>query len=133
VCYSRRRKLTESRRNEIKWQTRKKLVRIRFAVVPLTTANTVALHAKARATPLILIATADIRSAAESSNRSGSIIETDKGRIQRPFVIELSRPSFVRQVEKLRREPWACAGVFVFEEKKCFVPILIAKSLHPIR
>lgn len=99
----------------------------------LTTANTVALHAKARATPLILIATADIRSAAESSNRCGSIIETDKGRIQRPFVIELSRPSFVRQVEKLRRESWACASVFVLEEKKCFVPILIAKSLHPIR
>jgi hypothetical protein len=59
----------------IPWQTRKILVRTHRALVPPSLeANIVALHAKARATPLSLTATAAMRSVAEISDESEVVI-----------------------------------------------------------
>lgn len=65
-------KLTEFQ--EELWQTKKRHVRIRFAVVLLSLmANTAVLHARAPAIRLRLIATADIPSAPEISKQLKSI------------------------------------------------------------
>ena len=97
-------------------------------------ANIAAPHVKALALQLKSIVIADILSVAETFNFHGRLF------CERGVVIHASFPSCgplmsgrSGQFKKLAGQSWPSPFIFMFEENECFLPILIANSLEPLR